>query len=183
MWWLENCDSFCWRCAGRRSFSSWLTGWLVVTCWDSWLPSLLWATVHWYYLFWCSYYPTLVHFCHVSSFFQALPYCQAYQHVSGIFSTFSRQPWFLSVWKWYLESMIWELGVIIAFWVSLCLGLSADRAGERCMVFTVAFNTDVSLQSDATGFLLSSLIHRFSFSPGPQRQYVYSFVEFCKHTK
>lgn len=123
----------------------------------------------------------MVHFCHVSPFFRALPYCQAQQHVSGIFSTFSRQPWFLSMWKWYLESMIWELGVIIAFWVSLCLGLSADRAGERCMGFTVAVNTDVSLQSDVTGFLLSSLIHQFSFSPGPQRQCVYSFVEFCKH--
>lgn len=121
----------------------------------------LWATVHWCYLFWYTNYPRFVYFCQVSSFFRAFPYRWAQQRVSGVFWTFSRQPWFLSVWKWYLESMIWELGVIIAFGVSLRLGRSADRArGERYGVYSSSWQRCLA-PSDVTGFLPSSLIPPF----------------------
>lgn len=50
------------------------------------------------------------------------------------------------------------------------------------MVFTVAVDSDVSLRLMSQGSCRPPSFHHFSFSPGPQHQYVYSFVEFCKHT-
>lgn len=114
-----------------------LPGGLVVTCRASWLLTLLCGPLSTGATYFdAQIIPDLSVFVMSHHFFQALPYHWAQQHVSGIFCNFSRQSWFRSVWKWYLETMIWELGVIIAFGVSLCLGLSADRArGERSGIY------------------------------------------------
>lgn len=181
--WLANYESFCWHCAGRRSFSSRLTGWLVVTCWDSWHLTLLCGLLSTGATYFdTQIIPDLSIFVKSRHFFRAFPYRWAQQHVSGIFWTFSRQPWFLQCGngtsKAWSGSFVWSLLLgCLCVWV-----VRQTELGERDMVFIVAVNSDVSLRLMSQGSCRPLSFHRCSFSPGPQHQYVYSFVEFCKHT-